>query len=105
MEYVYAALLIHKAGGKVDEATVTKVLEAAGVTVDAAKVKSLIASLESVDIEEAISKAAVAAPAAAAPAADSGSAPAEEKAEDKKEEEKKDDGGEAAAAGLGALFG
>ena len=31
MEYVYAALLIHKAGKAVDEATVTKVLEVAGV--------------------------------------------------------------------------
>ena len=31
MEYIYAAMLIHKAGKKVDEATVKKVLEAAGV--------------------------------------------------------------------------
>jgi large subunit ribosomal protein L12 len=101
MEYVYAALLVHKAGQKVDDATVTKVLEAAGVTVDAAKVKALIASLEGVNIEEAISKAAVAAAPAAAPAADSGSdAPAPEA---KKDEKKEDDG--AAAAGLGALFG
>ena len=103
MEYVYAALLIHKSGNKVDEATVTKVLEAAGVTVDSAKVKALISSLDGVDIQEAISKAAVAAPVAAAPAAaaDSGSAaPKEEKKEEKKEE---DDS--AAAAGLGALFG
>lgn len=101
MEYVYAALLIHKAGGNVDDATVTKVLEAAGVTVDAAKVKALIASLEGVDITEAISKAAVtAAPAAAPAAASESAAPA---AEEKKEEKKEDDG--AAAAGLGALFG
>jgi len=100
MEYVYAALLIHKAGGNVDGATVTKVLEAAGVTVDAAKVKALIASLEGVDITEAISKAAVtAAPAAASTASESAAPAAVEKKEDKKE----DDG--AAAAGLGALFG
>ena len=31
MEYVYAAMLLHKAGHKVDEAHVKKVLEAAGV--------------------------------------------------------------------------
>ena len=101
MEYVYAALLIHKAGKKVDEATVKKVLEAAGVTPDDAKIKALVASLEGVDIEEAIKKAA-SAPVAAAPAA---AAPAEEKKEDKKpaEEEKKSE--EEAAAGLGALFG
>ena len=103
MEYVYAALLVHKAGGKVDEATVKKVLEAAGVSVDEAKVKALVASLEGVDIEEAINKA-VAAPVAAAPAADAapaGDAPAAEE----KKEEKKEENPEAAAAGLGALFG
>jgi len=99
MEYVYAALLIHKSGGKVDEASVTKVLEASGVSVDSAKVKSLVASLEGINIEEAISKATVAAPSAvSAPVA---SAPEEK--EDKPEE--KEDTGEAAAAGLGALFG
>ena len=66
MEYVYTALLIHKAGGKVDEATVTKTLAAAGATVDEARVKALVAALDGVNIEEAIAKAAVsAAPAAA----------------------------------------
>lgn len=101
MEYVYAALLIHKAGKKVDEATVKKVLEAAGVTPDDAKIKALVASLEGVDIEEAIKKAA-SAPVAAAPT----SAPAEAPKKDEKkaaEEEKKSE--EEAAAGLGALFG
>ena len=67
MEYIYAAMLIHKAGGKVEEATVKKVLEAAGVKVDDSRVKALIASLEGVNIDEAIEKAAVA-PVAAAPA-------------------------------------
>jgi len=97
MEYVYAAMLIHKANAKIDEATVTKVLNAAGVKVDDTRVKALVAALDGVNIEEAIKKAAVAAPVAAAPV----SAPAEKKAE--KKEEKKDD--TAAAAGLGALFG
>lgn len=101
MEYVYAAMLIHKAGGKVEEATVKKVLEAAGVTVDESRVKALVASLENVNIDEAVEKAAVvsAAPAAAATAADA--APAKE--EKREEDEKK--GEEEAAAGLGALFG
>jgi len=102
MEYVYAAMLIHKAGGKVEEATVKKVLEAAGVTPDEARVKALVASLENVNIDEAVEKAAVvgAAPAAAAPAADDAAPAKEEKSE---EDEKK--GEEEAAAGLGALFG
>ena len=95
-------MLLHKAGQKVDEASVKKVLTAAGVTVDDNRVKALVAALDGVDIEEAISKAAVAAPAAAAPAAGA-AAPAAEKKEEKKEEKKVDEG--AAAAGLGSLFG
>jgi large subunit ribosomal protein L12 len=102
MEYVYAAMLIHKAGGKVDEATVTKVLEAAHVKVDSARVKALVAALEGVNIDEAVKKAAVAAvPVAAAPAASA--QPAGKKEEKKPAEEKKSE--ESAAAGLGALFG
>lgn len=107
MEYIYAAMLIHKAGGKVEEASVKKVLEAAGVTVDDARVKALVASLEGVNIDEAVEKAAsvaVAAPAAAAPA-ESGNAGGEAKKDDKKKEEEDKKAGEQAAAGLGALFG
>ena len=37
MEYVYTAMLLHKAGQKVDEANVKKVLEATGVKVDEAR--------------------------------------------------------------------
>ena len=102
MEYIYAAMLIHKAGGKVDEATVKKVLEAANVKVEDARVKALIASLEGVNIDEAIEKAAVAPVAAVAATAPTEGAkkedPAKKAAEEKKSEEK-------AAAGLGSLFG
>lgn len=102
MEYVYAALLIHKAGKKVDEAAVKKVLEAAGTKPDDARVKALVASLEGVNIDEAVKKAAVAPVAVAA--APSGEAKAEKKEEKKSaEDEKKSE--EAAAAGLSALFG
>ena len=101
MEYIYAAMLIHKAGGKVNESTVKKVLDAAGVKTDDARVKALVASLEGVNIDEAIEKAVVAPVAAVA-----ASAPAES-GEAKKEEKKEDDkkSAEQAAAGLGALFG
>ena len=104
MEYIYAAMLLHKAGQKVDEANVKKVLEAAHVKVDDARTKALVAALEGVNIEEAIEKAAVAQVAAAAPAgghehkAEAKADHAKKAAEDKKSEE-------AAAAGLGALFG
>ena len=68
MEYIYAALILHHAGKKVDEASVKTVLSAAGVAVDESRVKALIAALEGVNIADAIAKAAVA-PVAAAPAA------------------------------------
>lgn len=98
MEYVYSALVLHSAKKPIDENGVKSVLKAAGVEVNDARVKALVASLEGVNIEEAISKAAFAAPAAAAPAA--AGAPAKE--EKKKEPEVSE---EEAAAGLGALFG
>ena len=102
MEYIYAAMLLHKAGKEINEENVSQILKAAGVEADQARVKALVAALAEVDIEEAIKSAPtlMAAP-AAAPAAE---APTEEakKEEEKKEEEEKE---EAALEGLGALFG
>ena len=103
MEYVYAAMLLHKAGQKVDEASVKKVLEAAHVKVDEARAKALVAALEGVNIDEAIEKAAIAQVAVAAPAAAEHKADAKADHGKKAAEEKKSE--EAAAAGLGALFG
>lgn len=104
MEYVYAALLLHKAGKEIDESSVQAVLSAAGIAVNESRVKALVASLDGVDIEDAISKAAAAPVAVAAAPVAGGSAPAaaaeeEAPAEDKKAEE------ESGMAGLGALFG
>ena len=96
MEYVYAALLLHKLGKDITEEGVKSVVAATGETVDEAKVKSLIASLEGVDIAKELENASLV---SAAPTASS--APAEEKKEEKPKEEKK----EAAAEGLSALFG
>lgn len=102
MEYIYAALLLHKAGKEITEDAITAVLQAAGTAVNESRVKALIAALEDVDIEEAMATAAVAAaPVAAAPAAVA-AAPA---AEAKKEEETKEEAEESGMAGLGALFG
>ena len=94
MEYVYAALLLHKLGKEVDEANVKGVVAATGVEVDESKVKSLVASLKGVDIAKELESASLV---SAAPAA----GPAEAKKEEKPKEEKK----EAAAEGLSALFG
>jgi len=103
MEYIYSAMVLYSAGKDITEAAVAGILKAAGVDADAAKIKALIASLEGVNIKEAIASASVmaaapaAAPAAAAPAAAAAAAPEEHKEEAVSEEE--------AAAGLSALFG
>lgn len=106
MEYIYGALLLHSAGKEVNEDGLKKVLEAAGISVEPARVKAVVTSLSDVDIDEAM-KTAVAAPAAGAPAA-SASSGAEGASEEKKEEEEEEEEGateEEAMAGLGALFG
>jgi len=51
MEYVYAAMLLHKAGKEINEENVTQVLTAAGINVDAVRVKALVASLAEVNID------------------------------------------------------
>jgi large subunit ribosomal protein L12 len=105
MEYIYAAMLLHKAGKKIDEKNLSQVLAAAGIDVDAVRAKALMASLAEVDIDEAIKSAPVmmatqAAPAAAAPEGEA--KPAKDEKKEKEEEKEKE---EAALEGLGALFG
>ena len=101
MEYVYAALMLHKLKKDITEENVTSIVKASGSEVNEAKVKSLVASLADVDIEDAIKAApvAVAAPAAAAPA---------EGGEGKKEKQDEAASGkseEKAMEGLSSLFG
>ena len=105
MEYVYAALMLHKLKKEINEANITSIVKASGAEVNEAQVKSLVASLADVNIEEAI-KAAPVAVAAAAPAAAEAVEGGGEKKEGKKE--KAADSGkseEAAMEGLSALFG
>ena len=110
MEYVYAAMLLHKAGKPIDEKNLTEVLNAAGINADPIRVKALVASLSEVNIDEAIKSSPTMMPMAVAPVAapTSTSAPAQaakpaEEKKKKEEEEKKKE--EAAMEGLGALFG
>jgi large subunit ribosomal protein L12 len=93
MEYIYAALLLHKLGKPIDEENLKKVISAAGAQVDEAKVKTLLAALNGIDIAAELANASVAVAAPAAPAG-----PAKE---EKKEEEKPSE----SAAGLASLFG
>lgn len=105
MEYIYAAMLLHKAGKEINEQSLTQVLTAAGVNVDNVRVKALVASLAEVKIDEAIKSAPMM---AAAPAAQTTAAPAAEakpKEEEKKKKEDEKAKEEAALEGLGALFG
>src|SRR5215203_3712246 len=107
MEYVYAALLLHKLKQNITEDSVKNVVKAAGVTLDDVRVKALVAALSEVQIDEALKAApvAVAAAGAAAPpasggagaAASGGGGEASPKEEEKKEEE--------ALEGLSSLFG
>ena len=96
MEYIYAALLLHKTGQEVSEDNLKKVITATGAELDESKVKVLVASLKGVDIDEKLANASIAAaPAAGAPAA----------AEEPKEEKKKEEPKAEAAEGLASLFG
>lgn len=107
MEYIHAAILLHKAGKSIDEKNLTQVLNAAGINADPIRVKALVASLEDVNIEEAIKAPPTMLAAPSAAAAPAGAAPTtKEKPEEetkKKDEEKAKE--EAAMEGLGALFG
>jgi large subunit ribosomal protein L12 len=105
MEYVYAALLLHKLKQNITEDSVKNVVKAAGVTPDDVRVKALVAALSEVQIDEALKAApvAVAAAAAAPPAAGGAGAAAAGGGEaPPKEEEKKE---EEALEGLSSLFG
>ena len=105
MEYVYAAMLLHKAGKEINEENLTQVLKAAGINADVARVKALVASLAEVNIEEAIKSAPTMMATPAAPAAPALAAEAKPKEEKKKKEEEEKAKEEAALEGLGALFG
>ncbi|MFW9899842.1 MAG: 50S ribosomal protein P1 [Candidatus Thorarchaeota archaeon] len=96
MESIYAALLLHKAGGKINESNVEKVLTAAGAKIDKEEIAKLIAGLKGTNIEDII-KSASAVPVAAAPFEGTVK---KEKAEKKKEEEPEEE----EPTGIGSLF-
>ena len=93
MEYIYAALLLHKVGKEVSEENLKKVVHASGADVDEAKVKVLVASLKGVNIDEKLANASIAA------------APAATKEAEAPKEEKKEEPRAEAAEGLASLFG
>jgi large subunit ribosomal protein L12 len=95
MNEVYAALILHEAKKEINEENIKKILEAAGVPIEEAKIKALVAALEGVNIDEILRQATtVQQQAAAVP-----------QKEEKKEEEESKKRAEEAVAGLSALFG
>jgi len=105
MEYVYAALMLHKLKKEITEENVTSIVKASGTEVNEAKVKSLVASLADVNIEDAIKAAPVAAAAAPAAAAAAPAEGGEGKKAEKKDEAATGKSEEAAMEGLSSLFG
>ena len=84
MEYIHAVLLLNKLGKEVNEASVKKVLEAAGATPDEGRIKALLSAIEGVNISDVIKEASV--PVASAP-----TQAASETKEESKEEKKNQD--------------
>ena len=102
MEYVYAGLLFHKLKHDINEDNIKNVIKATGVSPDEVRVKSLVAAISEVNIEDALKAAPMAAAAAPAAAPASSNAGAAADKEDEKKEEKKE---EEALEGLSSLFG
>ena len=102
MQYLHAALVLHSSGKEVSEKGISAIIKAAGDKPDEAKIKALVSTLESVDIDEAIKGASFVS--AATPgttgAVDSGKEAAASSPKPKEEEEEEGDD-----LGLSSLFG
>jgi large subunit ribosomal protein L12 len=102
MEYMYAALLLHRLKRDINEDNVRNVVKATGVEPDDVRIKALVTALNEVNIDDALKNTPVTATGPlAAPAAPSPPQSAEPKEEEKKEEKKEEE----ALEGLSALFG
>jgi large subunit ribosomal protein L12 len=102
MEYIYAALLLHKLKQEITEDNIKNVIKSTGVTPNEVMVKALVAAVSEVNIDEALKAAPVALSSSTAAAEPSTAGPKQESSEAPKEEEKKE---EEALEGLSALFG
>jgi len=104
MEYVYAALLLHKLKQDITEDNITNVIKATGSSPDAVRIKALVAALGDVNIEDALKAAPMTVATTATPttggSTTSDTATKEEPAEEKPEKKE-----EEALEGLSSLFG
>jgi large subunit ribosomal protein L12 len=105
MEYVYAALLLHKLKQDINEDNITNVIKATGSPPDAVRIKALVAALGDVDIEAALKSAPMTVAPTAAPPSATGAAAPETAKKEEAEEEKSEKKEEEALEGLSSLFG
>lgn len=102
MECIYATLLLHHARQEINEENLKKVLKAANIEPDEVKIRSLLAALSGINLDEALKNVSTM-PMAMPMAPVTPSTPTPEKKEEKKVEEEKKE--EEALEGLSALFG
>ncbi|MEM1683568.1 MAG: 50S ribosomal protein P1 [Ignisphaera sp.] len=108
MEYVYATLLLHSAKKEISEDSLRKVLEAAGIAVDDIRLKSFVAAVKEINIDDVLKTSLampvtpVATTSTATPVAQAPQPSAEKKEEEEKKEAVSE---EQLAEGLAALFG
>jgi large subunit ribosomal protein L12 len=103
MEYVYAALLLHKLKQDITEDNVKNVIKATGTSPDEVRVKALVAALSDVNIDDALKAAPMAL--SAAPSITTSAPPTEAASPPKEEEKKEEKKEEEALEGLSSLFG
>ena len=104
MEYVYAALLLHKLKQDITEDNITNVIKATGSSPDAVRIKALVAALGDVNIEDALKAAPMTVATTATPTT-GGSTTSETATKEEPAEEKPEKKEEEALEGLSSLFG
>lgn len=103
MQYLHAALVLHSTGKKVTEKGIEAIIKAAGGKPDESKIKALVATLASIDIEEAIK--GVSLMTATVPGASSISESTKDVKDRSKTEEEEEEEEEGDDLGLSSLFG
>ena len=101
MEYLHAALVLHSTGKDVSEKGIEAIIKAAGGKPDESKIKALIATLSSINIEEAIKGANLMT--TAMPRATDAVKPSKDEKKAEPEEEEEEEAGN--DLGLSSLFG
>lgn len=105
MEYIYAALILHRLGKEINEENVAKIISAAGVEPNQAKIKALIAALSEVNIDDALKSVSSIPMASVSVTSTTQAQPTEEKKKEEEEKKKEEAAQEEAVEGLAALFG